>query len=494
MDNISTNIYDYDIDDLLQIFYLDNNPSKQQINDAANNAINIVKNDPTLIQFLQQAKQTLLNNFGFGYSNNTNITNNIDTGIKNTENSTLNNWTQNEYIPQQNNSQYQKITNRKNQVQTWNDNTHYQMKQTQLGVNNNYQVPEVQDMLNPTLRNLNSTIINLDSQFRNNILPYEPLNPDSTSSSTNYTIDLTEPLNNILSLKLYSVQIPYTWYAFSENNSNLCLFAEYNNTKYFFKLPAGNYSYTELKEQLNLQANWTPDLPVVWDYNNNNGKYSFTLLSGTIIFYFYDIAGNYTCPNNSCVSNAQLNQNLGWSLGFRSQLENGISSATFTADSSTTFTLPAVPDINGTKYFAIILDDFNQNRQNKGLVNVGKTETKLSVPSYDCSNGNPVPIIPTRANIYSLNQILQNRIISKTRNYGVNSSDVLAIIPINNNNINNNVYTIFGTDMIINERKYFGPVKISRFKIRIVDDKGITLNLNGADWNLSLITTELYQY
>jgi hypothetical protein len=53
---------------------------------------------------------------------------------------------------------------------------------------------------------------------------------------------------------------------------------------------------------------------------------------------------------------------------------------------------------------------------------------------------------------------------------------------------------VYGVNIAINERKYFGPVNISRMKVRLVDDKGNTVNLNGNDWSLSLIVNELYQY
>ena len=55
-------------------------------------------------------------------------------------------------------------------------------------------------------------------------------------------------------------------------------------------------------------------------------------------------------------------------------------------------------------------------------------------------------------------------------------------------------YTVFGANLIFNERRYFGPVNINRMKVRLVDDKGNTVNLNGGDWAISLVTTELYQY
>jgi hypothetical protein len=45
-----------------------------------------------------------------------------------------------------------------------------------------------------------------------------------------------------------------------------------------------------------------------------------------------------------------------------------------------------------------------------------------------------------------------------------------------------------------NKRTYFGPVNIDRMRVRLLDDKGNILNLNGAEWSISIISENLYQY
>ena len=45
-----------------------------------------------------------------------------------------------------------------------------------------------------------------------------------------------------------------------------------------------------------------------------------------------------------------------------------------------------------------------------------------------------------------------------------------------------------------NTRVYFGPVDIIRLGIRLVDDKGNTVNLNNADWSFTLLVEQLYQF
>lgn len=77
------------------------------------------------------------------------------------------------------------------------------MKRKELDVLNSHPLLIAQDSLNPTLKNINQRLVVIDSQFRSSISP---------SSSTDFTLDLSDPLTNTLSLKLYSYQIPYSWY------------------------------------------------------------------------------------------------------------------------------------------------------------------------------------------------------------------------------------------------------------------------------------------
>ena len=226
-----------------------------------------------------------------------------------------------------------------------------------------------------------------------------------------------------------------------------------------------------------------------------------------VTFYFYDIEGKYAC-NLGCINVTTLNNNLGWSLGFRAPLVDGVSSSVFPAVIAPLRNAPpAVVDVFGPKYFTIIIDDFNSNRQNKGLVNITNPDEHLKYPdylsydlSYVCINDVPevVPNFPrkiTQAQAYTITQIIKNRKTARTRNYGTTNSDTMALLPLDiAANSQDKPFTVYGTNVALNERRYFGPVNISKLKIRLMDDKGNTVNLNGANWAISLQVTELYQY
>ena len=62
--------------------------------------------------------------------------------------------------------------------------------------------PVQKDNLNQNLKHTTSQIINLDSQYREKILPFDLSNSSVISSSTDYLVNFTQTLKNVLSLKL----------------------------------------------------------------------------------------------------------------------------------------------------------------------------------------------------------------------------------------------------------------------------------------------------
>ena len=74
-------------------------------------------------------------------------------------------------------------------------------------------------------------------------------------------------------------------------------------------------------------------------------------------------------------------------------------------------------------------------------------------------------------------------------------SDTFAVIPLKLGSMETGgVYVDFGGSLQDNKRQYFGPVNIERLRIKLYDDKGRILNLNGNDWAVTLISECLYQY
>ena len=105
------------------------------------------------------------------------------------------------------------------------------------------------DVLNPLLNQTIKRIISIDSQYRD----------DKTSMPTSFSFNLSSPLKDVVSLKLYSVQIPYTWYTISKSfGSNFFYFKGnapgiLNNMNQYmiFDISSGNYSAEELVTTIN---------------------------------------------------------------------------------------------------------------------------------------------------------------------------------------------------------------------------------------------------
>ena len=96
----------------------------------------------------------------------------------------------------------------------------------------------------------------------------------------------------------------------------------------------------------------------------------------------------------------------------------------------------------------------------------------------------------------TINEINKSR--SNTTNYlskAPTTSDILGILPIKVAGLpTGSLIVEFSGSIQENIRTYFGPVDIDRMCVKLIDDKGNILNLNGSDWCVTLICECLYQY
>ena len=147
----------------------------------------------------------------------------------------------------------------------------------------------------------------------------------------------------MLSLKLYSIQIPYTWYTFDENLGNN--FFLMGGDK--IELPSGNYTSVELVQNINGLVS-----DVDFSFNTNSGKIFIENTGSDISFIFYDSnSTEFTQTNSKYSIPPKLNYNLGWSMGFRPDYSNTNSTdISYTITSGSTLTAEAIADTYGTKY------------------------------------------------------------------------------------------------------------------------------------------------
>ena len=381
--------------------------------------------------------------------------------------------------------------------------------------------PVQKDNLNQNLKHTTSQIINLDSQYRENILPYDLSNSEIVSSATDYTVNFTQTLKNVLSLKLYSIQIPYSWYTFDENLGNNFFLMGGNR----IELPSGNYTSEEFINNLN---SITSD--VDFSFNTNNGKiFIENTGSSDISFVFYDSENSeFTQAKTKYSKIPKTNYNLGWAMGFRPDYSNTNSpDISYNVSGGLTLTAEAIADLYGTKNLYVVIDDYNQNHMNKGLVaididkpfiNNSNYKTDLSINCItddDCNSRQTKSGLTsaqygssrTKANgfnklkksqTYTHNEISNYRKTFSDKNsraYAATTTNVFAVIPLDKNSLETgSIITENGGPLQLNIRNYFGPVDIEKMRIRLVDDRGETVHLHGGEWVLNMVTECLYKY
>lgn len=581
MENIDTDVSNYTLSELMAIVEVEElNPDT--IIDNTNYLIKKYKTkNPAISVFFKQIQSQLLQYAqglepesgdddnegkiiveGFGSMNNNAI---YPSGEK-----MITNWYENEYLTQSDTNQTNKITDRKQKIQLFN-NPQVPMNREQLATTDTYNLPVKQDSLNPNLKNTINRFVNLDSQFRQYTSGVD-------STSTDYTCDLSDTIKNALSLSLYSYQIPFSWYAIDTAYGNTCFWISDLETIAVL-VPPGNYSQTNFISQLNtsfLQAGFSfpdrtnttlyPSPPYPSPalaantpayYNPNSGIVSLFLTDGSYNgslgtfnisistqIIFYDFTGILQC-NVNCLSksNHYFNNTLGWIMGYRLPYYNVDISGN---------TAPCILDLNGTKYLILVIDDYNQNHVNNSLVSISQFSNTLKMPMYyspdlpyicinpsqqvdnlpeliagveadslfnnqttNAENGLLIagkyqndytsteiylPSAPrtlTNAQLYTINSINNNN--NNLTNYlakAPTSSDILAIIPVKTSVgvPTGSLLVEFSGSLQDNTRTYFGPVNIDRLAVKLLNDKGNVVNLNGNDWCATIIAECLYQY
>jgi hypothetical protein len=460
----------------------------------------------------------------------------------------ISDWYTNEVLQQSDQNQLDKITDRKEKIQIF-GNDKLPMKREQIATTDTFNLPVKQDSLNPNLKNTINRFINLDSQFRQ-------YTSGSESQSTNYTCDLSDTIKNTLKLSLYSYQIPFSWYTIDKAYGNTCFWISDPSSGIIvpISVPSGNYSHIAFITQLNLSftaSGFTfPVTPVYYNsnsgiitlyladgiYSSSDGSSSFTISADTQIIFF-DFTSNLQC-NINCYSksNHYFNNTLGWIMGYRLPYVNVDISGN---------TAASILDLNGTKYLILAIDDYNQNHVNNTLISISQFSNTLKMPTYyspdlpytcitPAQQGNNLntiiseigadsqtqnglliaskyqedytstqivlPSAPrtlTNAQLYTINSINNNN--NNLTNYlakAPTTSDILAIIPVKTSvGVPTGTLLVeFSGSLQDSERTYFGPVNIERMAVKLLDDKGNILNLNGNDWCVSLIAECLYQY
>lgn len=438
----------------------------------------------------------------------------------------------------------------------------------------------VQGNKNPIERKTIKRIVNFDSHYREILDPSgstcsgEAPNPQvRLYTSTNYTVNLNQPLLNVVDITVDNVEIPYSWHVFSEDYGTNRIFISIENGSYNDNIfiNEGNYSSGgSLVAAINAQLiskglGGVPTGTIYFQYENTSNQVVIqTTGTSKITFKWYieDAEGSQcTAPfrenPNSLLEppkpGNKINYNLGWLLGFRTlEIEidpaknynvkdyysNNFKFGQYRASSTV--------DVYGPKYLLLTLDDFNNNKPNKDLISlIDNTANNFKLPEYykpqtmntsvyvngtgvnknkkyqpghandenylcvdvagppsdrGCAeNDINIDLISnlTQRQQYSVAQMISANTSSnrKPRYSSPNSPDILLRIPINTAPSNSNQIISFKNEKPEETKRiYFGPVKLRKFNVRLLNDKGFEVNLKDRDWSFSVIVNQLYQF
>jgi hypothetical protein len=305
-------------------------------------------------------------------------------------------------------------------------------------------------LVNPLQRETINNILTINSKFRdyNTKFVY-----DKNSSTTDFSIILTEPFNNVVSLKLASVELTNSYYSISEYlKTNIFTIKTYNLdlttnaiTNLYTReitINEGKYTSASLVSALNAIFLADVDLAMVdVSYNVLKEKLIFSIIPGFLppagTEYAFDLI--FTISEDKT---RPIFLNLGWLFGFKKDeyifLDDYVKIATPTKVVG--FNPESTLDLLGTKIFLLEVTDFNNNSP--------------AVLKYNTND-----------------------------RHWVNIKDVLAQFP--NKKYTYSVISEDSSDRIFKNRKYFGPVKLQKLRIRLLDENGKVVDLNDSEMIIS---------
>jgi len=352
-------------------------------------------------------------------------------------------------------------------------------------------------------------IVNIDSQYRTNILPYLDT-PTSNAYNTNYTFNLSGPIDKAISMALYSYQIPTSWYAFSSQVGNT--FFLYNGV--IITIPDGNYTEQTIVDTINTiaQQNIATNGLLV-SYNKQMNRISFTntdplINTVTVIFFIQSNTATFVNCGNYVISNFQtmgVNTTLGWLLGFRTPQNTTTGDVDLFLEPNIPVQADVAPDTYGPKYFNLSIEDYKNQRLSRGLYNITNTKNyaHMSIPDYYSTIDVACKLREgslTQAQQYAINAVTQSSTTQNASNTASgfnnrlpapNIGAAFAVIPlVDIRNVRPDPYIKFGQDLTYNKRKYLMPTNLERLTVTLTDDKGYLVNLYDNEWSFSLIIEE----
>ena len=457
MDGLNTNIKDYSDKEMEEMFDLVYPYRVEDIVEKKLELFKKIKGDDTI------TGQTKNNITAFLDTVSHKLVNIITKGIEESHDKPMDSFNQQHNKVQEVNNHFI-ISNEKRRIEAFKASS-----KDGLNIGNDGGAPP--GTLNPIQYTTIKRAVNIDSRFR----------PDYyKTSSSDQRLTLPYKFENVINMRLASLELPLTYYTISEaygNNTFVVEWAPDTSGNYQnavqIKIPDGNYStiYTDRLDMSSIEAIINAQLQKSIVDTSFNLRYTVDSNSGRSIFAVdvsgvTDLSGVVSSGYNSFRIIMGVGQNgstdvteplpffLGWNLGYRLNVyESGPGSV----DASGNIMLPpaivseGICYIKGPQYMFVAVDDYNNNVNN------------YYVSAYADS---------------------------------INSKNILARINLSSVLQSNGIYQTGEDDgfstQVNRSRNYFGPVNIERLRITLYDEYGRIINLNNMDWSCALMFECVY--
>jgi hypothetical protein len=191
-----------------------------------------------------------------------------------------------------------------------------------------------QGTLYPVKRRIQKRVICFDSRFRENYMD---------TMSTDFIYNFPVPIKNVLSLRLSSLELPVSWFTYSEaKKTNTFQIIDASNVSRFITIPDGNYQAMDFEHEVN---------PII---NDAFGGQFFDLsinMIGCRTTITHKQGRNFELHFNTGDVHPDIRKNIGWYMGFRK--------ASYTGDN--VYMSEGIYNAGGNDYIYFVLNDFNHS-------------------------------------------------------------------------------------------------------------------------------------
>ena len=363
---------------------------------------------------------------------------------------------------------------------------HYVIKNKKTPVNYIYDYKFPAGDINPVERRLITKTLCFNTLFRSNYM---------NTQSCDVKWNLPYKLDNIISMRLTDIQLPIQNFMISSkkknnifnvqlfnmisytNSSNILLSDGNYNTSVDVIIPDGNYTVTTMANTLNnLFSSLKNGLEYLYvDINNITSHLIFRAKDDNDAVILPIFPFNYS----SCNSN--YSPNFYYILNF-----NLIGNTLYNTDNKLNLGF-----LLGFEDITYTINQTNQYIFNSGTLDI-LTSTVIIYYAYCEAEITYGSNVSDYFYVYvdDYNNNYYNTITAITNDETYFENNILAKININGNF--NQILFGNGSDLILKNREYFGPVNIEKLHIMLLDIYGKPYNLNNNNYSFALEFTILY--